>query len=152
MSFLNAVINEVADAELSEQLAERVAIIQHKIKFMDKVTVAILDTDNAANGALEGLLNDAGGLLQEDPLTARVVIYCENGTGMLQLMGLVPALLTSEWPAVVYNRVYLWDDPASVFTDPSTAVEAMEDLAEMLYPGYFVFGNEGKTWISFKTQ
>ena len=152
MSFLNALINELRDEELAERLEERIAIIQHKIKFMDKVTVVILDTYNGSNAVLEGLLNDAGGVLQEDPLTARVVIYCEKDMSMLQLMGMVPALLATEWPAVEYNRVYLWDDPAAVLADPATAVEALEDLAEMLYPGYFVFGNEGKTWISFKTQ
>ncbi len=41
---------------------------------------------------------------------ARVVIYYEYGVGMLELMGLVPALLHAEWPSVEYNRVYLLDD------------------------------------------
>jgi iron complex transport system substrate-binding protein len=35
------------------------------------------------------------------------------------------------------------------FNDPQYLIEVLEDLAEMLHPGYFVFGNEGKTWISF---
>ena len=119
---------------------------------MDKVAVACLDTHNVLVKDLEGLINDAGGILQDDASTARVVIYYENGSSMLQLMGLVPALLDAAWPSVEYSRVYLWDDQASVAGNAAIAVDALEDLAEMFYPGYFVFGNEGKTWISFKTK
>ena len=36
--------------------------------------------------------------------------------------------------------------------DPEDLVIALEDIAEMLYPGFFVFGNEGIDWLSFKTQ
>jgi hypothetical protein len=71
---------------------------------------------------------------------------------MLQLMGIVPPLLQEEWPAVEFSRVYLWDDNAASADSAEEAVNALEDLAEMLYPGYFVFGNEGQTWISFKTK
>jgi len=152
MSFLNAVINKVEDQELRERLQERVDLVQHKIKFMDKVAVACLNTGNVLLSDLEGLINDAGGVLQDDAATARVVIYYENGSSMLQLMGVVPALLDPSWPSVEYSRVYLWDDEAAVTHTAGIAVDALEDLAEMLYPGYFVFGNEGKTWISFKTQ
>ncbi len=152
MSFLNAVINKVEDGALRERFQERVDLVQHKIKFMDKVAVACLDTGNALVKDLEGLINDAGGVLQDDAATARVVIYYENGSSMLQLMGLVPALLDAAWPSVEYSRVYLWDDQAAVAGNAAIAVDALEDLAEMLYPGYFVFGNEGKTWISFKTK
>ncbi|MEJ2881265.1 hypothetical protein [Pedobacter sp. GR22-6] len=151
MSFLNAVINQVGSEELREVLQERVDIIQHKIKFMDKVAVACLDSENNSSGLLKDILNTAGAELQEDAVNARVLIYCENDMSMLQLMGSVPALLKPEWPAVEYDRVYLYDDSLSL-TEAETAVDALEDLAEMLYPGYFVFGNEGKTWMSFKTK
>lgn len=152
MSFLNAVINKIEDEALREAFQERVDLVQHKIKFMDKVTVACLNTDNTLVKNLEGLIMDAGGELQDDAASARVVIYYEKGSSMLQLMGVVPALLDSSWPAVEYSRVYLWDDEAALVDNAELAVAALEDLAEMLYPGYFVFGNEGKTWISFKTQ
>jgi len=152
MSFLNAAINKVEDGDLRERLQERVDLVQHKIKFMDKVAVACLNTANSPLGDLEGLINDAGGELQDDPAMARVLIYCEYGSSMLQLMGSVPALLDPAWPSVEYSRVYLWDDQTAVSDDAASMVDAFEDLAELLYPGYFVFGNEGKTWISFKTQ
>jgi len=152
MSVLSAVINKVEDESLREQFQERVEIIQHKIKFMDKIPVAFLDTENRAVKVFEELAGIAGGELQEDPLEARVVIYQEKSVGMLQLMGAAPALLQKEWPSVAYSRVYLWDDEAASYADAERAVAALEDLAEMFYPGYFVFGNEGRTWISFKTQ
>lgn len=152
MSFLNKLIDTVEDADLRERLQERVDIIQHKIKFMDKVAVSFLDTDNEVSHDLIMLLEEAGGVLQTDPITARVVIYVEEGCPMLQLMGIVPPLLDEAWPSVEYSRVYLWDDHAAAAENAEQAVVALEDLAEMLYPGYFVFGNEGQTWISFKTK
>jgi hypothetical protein len=152
MSLLSELINKVEDEAERERLQERIALIQHKIKFMDKVPVACLDTENKFVADLEDLVNSVGGVLQHDPVNARVLIYWEPGIGLLQLMGAVPAMLKKEWPSVEYSRVYLWDDEAVVTERADLAVEALEDLAEMLYPGYFVFGNEGKTWISFKTQ
>jgi hypothetical protein len=152
MSFLNAVINKVEDEVSREYLQERVEIVQHKIKFMDRVTVAVLDTKNRLSTELGWLINAAGGELQDDVVNARVVIYYEDGVGMLELMGAVPAMLHTEWPSVEYNRVYLLDDQSIGSISAEGAVDALEDIAEMLHPGYFVFGNEGKTWISFKTQ
>lgn len=149
MSFLNAVINKLEDEVLIESLQERVEIIQHKIKFMEKVSVACLDTENRLNKELEGLINDAGGVLQEDVQQARVLIYAEKEASMLEMMGLLPSLLHKDWPAVEYNRVYLLDDHAANAKDPAALVDLLEDIAEILYPGYFVFGNEGKSWSSF---
>ncbi|WP_316751021.1 hypothetical protein [Pedobacter gandavensis] len=149
MSFLNAVINKVEDEALNEMLQERVDLVQHKIKFMEKVAVACLDTENHLNCDLEGVINDAGGVLQADMTQARVIIYVEKDTSMLEMMGVVPSLLQKEWPAVEYNRVYLLDDQAAAAESPEELVALLEDIAEMLYPGYFVFGNEGKSWTSF---
>lgn len=152
MSFLNALINEVEDEALQERLQERVDIVQHKIKFMDKVAVICLDTNNLLIGNFRELLEEAGGELQYDAAMARVLIYTEPGQSTLQLMGHVPAMLNTEWPSVEYDRVYLWDAATALTEEAEPMVEALEDLAEMLYPGYFVFGNEGNTWISFKTK
>lgn len=149
MSFLNAAINRVEDEQIREELEERLAIVQHKIKYMDKVPVACLDTENRPNIALKGVIEDAGGELQEDVSKAKVLIYHELGSSMLELMGIVPALIEREWPSVEYNRVYLVDDHAADFEDPFVAITTLEDIAEILYPGSFVFGNEGKNWTGF---
>ncbi|MBG6236833.1 iron complex transport system substrate-binding protein [Pedobacter sp. CAN_A7] len=148
MSFLNAAINNVEDELVREELQDRVDLVRHKIKFMDKVPVAVLDAHNAPNPALNELLNLAGGQLEIDPKLARVVLYLEPGSSMLNLMGVVPAMLEKEWPAVEYNRLYLLDEIQPT-EHPAEQIALLEDLAEILNPGYFVFGNEGKTWISF---
>jgi len=149
MSILNAVINNVEDELLREELQERVDIILHKIKFMDKVPVACLDQQNIQSTILDVLIESAGGEMQADPIQAKVLIYHQPHSSMLDLMGTAPSLLKSEWPAVEYNRVYLMEDSSAFFSDPESFVNSMEDVAEMLYPGYFIFGNEGKTWTSF---
>lgn len=152
MSFLAAVINKVKDEALREQLQERVDIIRHKIKFIDKVPVACLDSHNRLNYTLEEVILNAGGLLYDLTDSAKVVIYMEEGKTMLELMGVVPALVDDSWPAVEYNRVYLMNGQDLDTGNAEDMVTAMEDIAEMLYPGFFVFGNEGIDWLSFKMQ
>ncbi len=149
MSFLNEVINNVEDEVLRELLQERVDLVLHKIKFMEKVHVICLDTENQLSLRLKDLVEAAGGIVQIDPLEAQVLIYEEINKSMLDMMGSVPGLLQQEWPSVTYNRVYLFDDHQVATGDVSVMVAAMEDLAEILYPGYFVFGNEGRTWTAF---
>jgi hypothetical protein len=149
MSFLNEVINNVEDEVLRETLQERVDLVLHKIKFMEKVHVICLDSQNQLNTRLKELVEAAGGIMQIDPLEARVLVYEEAGKGMLELMGIVPGLLQKDWPAVTYNRVYLLDELDVAAMDAPALVAAMEDLAELMYPGYFVFGNEGRSWTSF---
>ncbi len=116
---------------------------------MEKVHVICLNSKNELNTRLKNLVEAAGGVMQIDPLEAQVLIYEEAGKGMLELMGIVPGMLQKEWPSVTYNRVYLLDDQEVSSTDPQVLVAAMEDLAELMYPGYFVFGNEGRTWTAF---
>jgi len=152
MSLLTELINNLADEELREQCQERVEIVQHKIKFMDRVPVACLDAMNRPVVELNSLLEAAGGDVKEDPLQARVLIYYAKELGMIHLMGTVAGLLEPSWPAVEYNNVYIWEELPFAAFNGEAAVDALEDLVEMLYPGYFVFGNEGQNWISFKTQ
>lgn len=149
MSFLIEVINNVEDEVLRETLQERVDLVLHKIKFMEKVHVICLDAQNQLNTRLKELVQVAGGVMQFDPLESRVLIYEEPGKGMLELMGIVPGLLQKEWPAVTYNRVYLLDELDIAAMDASALVATLEDIAELMYPGYFVFGNEGRTWTAF---
>lgn len=149
MSFLNAVINNVEDEELREELQERVDIILHKIKFMDKVPVAILDSYNSASSLLNVVIEAAGGERKDDIMEAQIVIYHEPRVGMLEMMGIIPSLLNEEWPAVKFKKIYIMDDQSAYLSDPQHFVDTLEDIAEMLHPGYFVFGNEGKNWTGF---
>lgn len=152
MAFFDVLLSKVEDELVREELQERVDIVQHKIKFMDQVTVACLDGNNQSNYILEEVILSAGGILQDFTATARVVIYLQKDKSMLELMGMVPPLLDNSWPAVEYNRVYLMDGLELDMDDPEKLVAKLEDIAEMLYPGFFVFGNEGIDWLSFKTQ
>jgi hypothetical protein len=149
MSFLNAVINNVEGETLREELQDRVDIILHKIKFMDKIPVACLDRENWPSPVFNEIIEAVGGIIQEDAKLAKVVIYQEPNVGIMELMGTVPSLLDQQWPSVEYNRVYLLENDRVTGGKPDDIVGAMEDMVEMLYPGYFVFGNEGRTWTSF---
>lgn len=149
MSFLIAALNQETDVEYREELQDRIDLILHKIKFMDKVAVICLDVENKPNNSLNAILEALGAVVQATPEEARVLIYADEQCGMLEMMGMVPAGLQQEWPAVQFNRVYLFDDHGLDGAAPQALVVAFEDLAELLYPGSFVFGNEGKTWTSF---
>lgn len=151
MSFLNELINSVTDEELREQLHERVDIVIHKIKFMDKVPVACLAINNEIHSPLDHLIDMAGGEVVSDPILAKVLIYFEYQTGISALMSKVVPLLSPEWPAVVYKQVYLMDDTKVLAKEPQDVVACLEDIAEMLHPGYFVFRNEGENWVNFSS-
>lgn len=148
MSFLNELINSVTDEDLREQLHERVDIVVHKIKFMDKVPVACLAMDNEIHSPLDHLMELAGGEVVTDPMLAKVLIYFEYQTSIAALMSKVVPLLSPAWPAVVYKHVYIMDDTKTLAKEPQDVVERLEDIAEMLHPGFFVFGNEGEMWVN----
>jgi hypothetical protein len=149
MSFLNELINSENDEVLREELHERVAIVTHKIKFMDKVPVICLTADNEIQAALDHLIELAGGELVSLALDAKVVIYFEYQTDIAALIGKVATAVVPQWPAVQYNHVYVVDDSLVLAKAPVDWVNSLEDVAEMLHPGFFVFGNEGKSWVNF---
>lgn len=149
MSDLNALINSENDEVLREELQERLDIVSHKIKFMDKVPVVCLDTNNLQNYMLTEELNAAGGVLAADILGAVYIIYYQEGKSLNDLMREVPSLIDAEWPAVKNGRIVLLNDNAEKQRNASNAVSLIEDFAEMLHPGYFIFGYEGDKWIRF---
>lgn len=149
MSFLNELINSENDEVLREELQERIAIVTHKIKFMDQVPVVCLDTFNMPNMLLTDEINAAGGLLETDILGAVYIIYYEAGKTLNDLMREVPALLDHGWQAVKNGRIILLNDDINKTRTPANAVMLIEDFAEMLHPGSFIFGYEGDKWIRF---
>jgi hypothetical protein len=149
MSFLNELINSENDEILREELHERVDIVTHKIKFMDKVPVVCLDTTNTQNLFLANEINAAGGLLETDILGAVYLIYYEPGKTLNDLMREVPSLIDAEWPAVKNGRIVLLSDSGQTQRTPLDTVMFIEDFAEMLHPGSFIFGFEGEKWIRF---
>jgi hypothetical protein len=151
MSFLNELINSVTDDNLREELHERVDIVIHKIKFMDQVPVICLNINQELHSSIDYLIELAGGQVVTDPMLAKVLIYFDYQTSISTLIGQVVSSFSPEWPAVTYQHVYLMDDTKVLAKEPQDLVENLEDIAEMLHPGYFVFGNEGKNWVNFST-
>lgn len=149
MSFLNELINSENDEILRDELHERVAIVAHKIKFMDKVPVVCLDTKNTQNFLLANEINAAGGILETDILGAVYIIYYEQGKTLNDLMREVPSVIEAEWPAVKNGRVVFLSDDDLAQEPAITAVTLMENFAEMIHPGSFIFGFEGEKWIRF---
>lgn len=149
MSFLKELINSENDADLREELQERVDIVAHKIKFIEKVPVVCLDTANNPSLFLAEEIKAAGGQLETDVIGAVYVIYYEPNKTLVDLMREVPALLDKEWQAVQNGRIILLNDDVNRQRTPENAVTLIEDIAEMTHPGHFIFGHEGSRWIRF---
>ena len=149
MSFLLALINNENDAVLREDLQERIDIVTHKIKFMDKVPVICFGKQNQAQTVLHELIELAGGQIVSDAAQAKTILYFEPEYGIADWMGNILHMLVPDWPAVTYKQIYIVADVAEKNT--LNLVSNLEDIAEMLHPGSFVFGNEGSAWVNFQS-
>lgn len=148
MSFLNDLFIGL-DASKQEDLQERLDIVEHKIKFMDKMPVALLDVSNNPSYFLSEEISLAGGMIESDILSAAFVIYYQPGKTLTDLMREVPSVLDADWQAVKNNRIILLNDDVNRERSAENAVSLIEDMAEMLHPGSFIFGHEGDKWIRF---
>lgn len=148
MSSLNALLNTETDNELKETLLERLDIVAHKIKFMDKVPVCMLDSLGQPNLKLADLILTSGAALTDEPMDAAFVIFYEEAKQLDDLMRSAPVHLNVEWSAVKFNRVCLLADDY-LLNNTEDVVSLVEDVAEMIHPGQFIFGHEGDKWIRF---
>ena len=55
----------------------------------------------------------------------------------------------AELKAIKNNRLYISDSTKDVTINPEATVEQLENLAEIINPKQFVFGNEGEAWVKF---
>lgn len=148
MSFLNDLFIGL-DATKRDDLQERLDIVEHKIKFMDKMPVALLDVNNNPSYLLTEEIALAGGMIESDVMNAAFIIYYQLGKMLTDLMREVPSVLDSDWQAVKNNRIILLNDDVNRERSAENAVSLIEDMAEMLHPGSFIFGHEGDKWIRF---
>lgn len=148
MSFLNDLFIGL-DATKQEELQERLDLVEHKIKFMDKMPVACLDANNNPNYLLSEEISASGGMVETDILSAVFIIYYQPGKTLTDLMREVPSALNTDWQAVQNNRIILLNDDVNRERTAENAVSLIEDIAEMLHPGSFIFGHEGDKWIRF---
>ena len=148
MSFLNDLFIGL-DATKRDDLQERLDIVEHKIKFMDKMPVALLDVNNNPSYLLTEEIALAGGMIESDVMNAAFIIYYQPGKMLTDLMREVPSVLDADWQAVKNNRIILLNDDVNRERSAENAVSLIEDMAEMLHPGSFIFGHEGDKWIRF---
>jgi hypothetical protein len=148
MSVLNELIIAENSAALQEELQERLDIVEHKIKFIDKVPICFLNSEGNPDVALTSFAEVSGAVLTTQPGEAVYVIFKESGKSLDDLMRTVPTLLDNAWPAVKFNRICLIADDYQL-SKAEDAVALVEDLAEMTHPGHFIFGYEGDKWIRF---
>ena len=148
MSFLNDLFIGL-DATKRDDLQERLDIVEHKIKFMDKMPVALLDVNNNPSYFLTEEIALAGGMIESDVMSAAFIIYYQPGKMLTDLMREVPSVLDADWQAVKNNRIILLNDDVNRERSAENAVSLIEDMAEMLHPGSFIFGHEGDKWIRF---
>lgn len=148
MSSLKELINTEKNAELREELLERLAIVDHKIKFIDKVPVCFLDSEGRPYLSLSSIAGLGGAVVTTEPMEAVYVIFHEESKLLDDLMRKVPVLLDEAWPSVKFSRVCLLSDDYRL-SKPEEAVALVEDIAEMIHPGHFIFGYEGDKWIRF---
>lgn len=111
--------------------------------------VACLDTNNYPVYLLSEEIALAGGMLETDILSAVFIIYYQPGKTLTDLMREIPSVLDANWQAVKNNRIILLNDDVERERTAENAVSLIEDIAEMLHPGSFIFGHEGDKWIRF---
>lgn len=149
MSEIRKWIHEIADARLRKNITDRLDLIQHKIKFMEKAPVCVLDSLGNPNMLLTDFLLQAGGQFTIQPTDGVCLLFFEKNKTLEDLMRCVPALLnTTQRQSIKYNRIYLLTDNYAL-NKPVEAINLIEDLAEMLHPGHFIFGFEGDKWVRF---
>ncbi|WP_295768047.1 ABC transporter substrate-binding protein [uncultured Mucilaginibacter sp.] len=163
----------ITDELVLEELQERLDIIEHKLKFIDKKPTTLclewLDPLTVAGNLLPELVEMAGGtpvlatlgmpslvvdwdeVQQTDP---DVIMIVARGLSVEQSMRQVSALLQqpgfADLQAVKNKRLYIADGEAYFYHTDAGLVDSIEMLAEIIQPKQFIFGNEGEGWIKFE--
>lgn len=160
---------------LIEELQERVDIIKHKLKFIDKKpTVACIEWMEpimVSGNWIPELVDIAGGtsiLAQAgkhspyvDWVDIRladpdIILLMPCGFSIERTMKEINIMLEqpgfADLAAVKNNRVYIADGNQYFNRPGPRIVDSIEILAEIIYPKQFIFGYEGKGWIKFDMQ
>lgn len=156
-----------------DDLQERVDIIEHKLKFIDKKpTVACLewlDPLMAAGNWIPELVTIAGGIpvlagvdeqsayieweeiMEADP---EIIVVIARGSSVERTVREIGTLLQlpgfADLQAIKNKRFYIADGEQYFYHQDPSIVDSMEILAEIINPKQFIFGNEGEGWIKFE--
>lgn len=142
--------------ELTEELQERVDLIKHKLKFIEQkpavACITQLQPLTFADDNLARLINIAGGENSTLDANPDIVIVMPEDYAVEQTIKEIGTLMQlpnfADLKAVKNNRLYIADG-TDVTTNPEASVEQLENLAEMINPKQFIFGNEGEAWVKF---
>lgn len=142
---------------------ERIAIITHKLKFISdehRIKVAYVRQTNPLtfiqDEYLDQVIRVAGGIPQSNPLDPSfapeaLVVISDKEVGTL-LSELPSELTSSFWPetrAVKNNNVFIVYHPEHLRTPGKTPADDVEIMAEIINPGYFIFGRNEDAWLQF---
>lgn len=149
--------------EAAELLAERIELIVHKLKFIPDsqrtkvsylkgITPVTFQQDNY----LDQAIRLAGGIPQTDPQApdfSPEVLILISDQSIGSILSELPHLLSSHfWPetlAVQNNQVFLVHHPDYLRKPNVHPADDVEILAEIIHPGYFVFGRNEDAWMAF---
>ncbi|WP_028298261.1 ABC transporter substrate-binding protein [Olivibacter sitiensis] len=145
-----------------ESTEERLDIITHKLKFIDRSQrpqVVVLNSLSShgfvENDYLNNLIQLAGGLVWDGSEGFRpgMLLIIALDKPMFSYLGELPAFLTlPEWKdsdAVHNNKVYLVEEERGLIQPSIFLAEQVELLAQMIFPQYFVYEDAGDSWMQF---
>lgn len=149
--------------EAAELIAERIALIVHKLKFIPdsqrtKVSYLkeIAPVTFQQDDYVDQAIRLAGGIPQTDPQApdfSPEVLILISDQSIGTLLSALPTLLSSNfWPetlAVQNNQVFLVHHPDFLRKPKVHPADDVEILAEIIQPGYFVYGRNEDAWMAF---
>ncbi len=169
-----AALNAVkAGDELIEELQERIDIVQHKLRFIEKKpTVACiewLEPLMTSGNWVPELVSIAGGapilsevgkhspyinwedLREQDP---EVIVVMACGFSVERTLKEISTLLQlpgfADLQAIKNKRFYIADGNQYFNRPGPRIIDSIEILAEIINPKQFIFGYEGEGWIKFE--
>lgn len=146
-----------------EDIIERLEIIAHKLKFIPdeaRPKVHYIQEINPVtitpNPYLDLLIRLSGGIPQTDPSAEGFnpsVLLVLSDKPVPDLFKELPMMLSmseiSDIEAIKNNQVFLIHHPEHLKTIGKQLAEDAEILAEIICPGYFIFGRDQDAWMQF---
>ncbi|MEO6632619.1 MAG: hypothetical protein ABIN13_12875 [Mucilaginibacter sp.] len=142
--------------ELTEELQERVDLIKHKLKFIEQkpfvACITQLEPLTFTDNDLAQFISIAGGDSATLNANPDIIIVMPTGYAIEQTVKEIGTLMQlpnfTELKAVKNNRLYIANGTFDN-NDPEIMVSQLENLAEIINPKQFIFGNEGEAWVKF---
>lgn len=149
---IQEVIIKIVNEELQQELRDSLDIILHKIKFINyKAEACIVNTHFKCNEEFSNVVEKAGGVFKNQVSSTEKLICIDAEKSISEWISHVIQNVHPEWESYQKNQIYIIDISKYQLEDANHAVQLAEDLAEIMYPGLFIYGGEGTRWIQFET-